>query len=303
MIRWIAVFLLLPMSLNAKTLTFVGDIVLGQDDRYTGKTFDWQYSINELTPYFTGVESHYVDDSVRSLLRQSITVGNFEGTLFSGDLKRADKKFAFRGKPEYAKILRNIGVDIVNLANNHAPFDYGKEGLERTKVILKAYGIETYGNDTIWDSHQILPLQKGKEGICICGLEAWHSGIKKRIKKNLEELKARCKFLVYTFHWGHERHYKPAKYQRRLAHWLLVEGVDLVVGHHPHVIQTIEQYKGKYIVYSLGNFIFGGNKNPSDKEAIIFEIDTKTSRANVYKVLTSSLTYRNDYKVVLMEQK
>ena len=89
--------------------------------------------------------------------------------------------------------------------------------------------------------------------------------------KTLEKVKKENPDLIIAnFHWGVERSLTPEEYQINLAHSAIDNGVDLVLGHHPHVLQGIEKYKGKYIVYSLGNFCFGGNKNPADKDTMIF---------------------------------
>ena len=80
-----------------------------------------------------------------------------------------------------------------------------------------------------------------------------------------------AQLIVVAFHWGNERETKPDEVQKMLAHLAIDSGADLVVGHHPHVLQGIEKYSGKYICYSLANFCFGGNSNPSDKDTIIFQ--------------------------------
>lgn len=86
-----------------------------------------------------------------------------------------------------------------------------------------------------------------------------------RAKKNNAEI------IIVSFHWGTERKYYPNSKQKSLGHYAINCGASLVLGHHPHVLQGIEQYKGRYIVYSLGNFCFGGNSNPKDKDTMIFQ--------------------------------
>ena len=80
-----------------------------------------------------------------------------------------------------------------------------------------------------------------------------------------------AQLIIVSFHWGTEKSNIPDDAQKTLAHLAIDQGADLVVGHHPHVLQGIEKYQGKNIVYSLGNFCFGGNKNPSDKDTMIFQ--------------------------------
>ena len=91
--------------------------------------------------------------------------------------------------------------------------------------------------------------------------------------------------MVVNFHWGNEYDYEADEYQRELAHKAIDMGADLIIGHHPHVVQEIEYYKGKAIVYSLGNFIFGGNTNPSVREAIIYQIAIHRDRSYCDKVI------------------
>ena len=105
--------------------------------------------------------------------------------------------------------------------------------------------------------------------ISVCGLDSYsasltqiESGIKKLKKKN-------CALIIVSMHEGIERQYSPESDQKGIAHFAIDHGADIVLGHHPHVLQGVEKYKGAYIVYSLGNFCFGGNSNPSDKDTMI----------------------------------
>ena len=83
--------------------------------------------------------------------------------------------------------------------------------------------------------------------------------------------KAGAQIIIVNFHWGIEKQYTPDENQKALAHLAIDEGADLVIGHHPHVLEGIEKYNGKYICYSLGNFCFGANRNPKDKDTMIFQ--------------------------------
>ena len=113
--------------------------------------------------------------------------------------------------------------------------------------------------------------------------------------------------MIISFHWGIEKDYKQSTIQTKLAHYAIDNGVDLVLGHHPHVLQGIEVYNDKYIVYSLANFSFGGNKNPKDKDTMIFNIeftfkDKKISdtKVKVYPTRVSSVTNTNDYSPTIL---
>ncbi|HBQ65024.1 MAG TPA: capsular biosynthesis protein, partial [Clostridiales bacterium] len=113
--------------------------------------------------------------------------------------------------------------------------------------------------------------------------------------------------VIVSFHWGSELQYYPDGVQVELGHVAIDAGADLVWGHHPHVIQGIEKYKDRYIVYSLGNFCFGGNINPSDKDTMIFQArfsftsgEKPSCTGNIVPCRISSVDYINDYKPVVL---
>ena len=110
-------------------------------------------------------------------------------------------------------------------------------------------------------------------------------------------------------HWGTEYEYAQNYAQINMAHYLVDQGVDLVLGSHPHVLQGIEKYKGKYILYSMGNFCFGGNTDPEDKDSMIFQ-QTFTfvnhelqpdDNISIIPVSVSGVSYCNNYQPVVLE--
>ncbi len=118
-----------------------------------------------------------------------------------------------------------------------------------------------------------------------------------------------CQLVIASFHWGIERKNYPNSVQKDLGRFTIDSGADLVLGHHPHVIQGIENYKGKYIVYSLANFCFGGNRNPSDKDTFIFQQTfefkngekTDSDKINIIPCSVSSVKHRNNYQSTPVE--
>ena len=123
-----------------------------------------------------------------------------------------------------------------------------------------------------------------------------------KLKDDIEELKGQGCVVVINFHWGEEGSYYPNSTQKSIARYAIDQGADLIIGHHPHVIEGLEKYKDKIICYSLGNFCFGGNANPSDKDT--FVLQTKFSFDNnkltkydirVIPFSISSVKYINDY--------
>ena len=127
----------------------------------------------------------------------------------------------------------------------------------------------------------------------------------------LEALRAGADIVIISFHWGIEGRYQQTGDQRSLAHYAIDNGADMVIGHHPHTLQPIEVYKGRTIAYSLGNFCFGGNRNPKDKDSVIlrqsFEFHGESlelldiPEPVVIPVSVSSVKDRNDYRPTVVE--
>ena len=115
--------------------------------------------------------------------------------------------------------------------------------------------------------------------------------------------------VIVSFHWGTEKATYPDEIQKTLAHIAVDNGADIVVGHHPHVLQGIEEYNGKNIVYSLGNFCFGGNRNPLDKDTMIFQQTftfengelVQDNVKNIIPCSLSSVKEYNDYQPTILE--
>jgi poly-gamma-glutamate synthesis protein (capsule biosynthesis protein) len=126
-----------------------------------------------------------------------------------------------------------------------------------------------------------------------------------RITRAVTDLRARGAQLVIAYHhWGVERENVPERYQMDIGRFTLRQGADLVLGAHPHVVQGIEEYNGRFIVYSLANFSFGGNANPHDQDSFIFQQKFTFYRGEllpendtrVIPVFVSSVRYRNDFR-------
>lgn len=205
--------------------------------------------------------------NVQSILaNDDLTVANLETTLTTATKKR-DKEFSFKGDPTYVNILLEGSVEAVNLANNHI-HDYLEKGYNDTIKTLKDAEVGYYGYNMF--------LIKEVKGIKI-GLAGFtgfssDSSTKVQIKEALKYFTENgVDIKIVTFHWGVEKDNYFNKTQQSLGKYAIDNGADLVIGHHPHVLQGIEEYKDAYIVYSLGNFVFGGNRNPSDKDSMIFQ--------------------------------
>lgn len=280
------------------TISAAGDCTLATDVNYAGgPTFVAKYNEVQNPSYFlAGVQSVFANDD--------LTIVNFEGTL-TNLTTRQDKQFAFRGDPEYVKILTEGSVEAANLANNHSR-DYGMQSLADTKQYLSEAGITHFG----YEETAIVECKGVKIGLI--GIYVLPDGLGRmqQLKEHIQKVKSEGAVItIVNFHWGIEREYYPNDVQKQLAHAAIDNGADLVIGEHPHVLQGIETYQGKKIVYSLGNFCFGGNKNPSDKDSMIFQ-QTFTVRdgkilsyddVNVIPCSISSVTNVNDYQPTILE--
>ena len=241
------------------TVSAVGDCTLGTDESFNTSTSFNAYEAMNGTSYFF--------QNVRSILEaDDATFANFEGTLTT-ETARESKEYAFKGDPSYTQILTDGSIDVVTLANNHSS-DYGAKSLTDTEEALDAAGIDYCIGDKI--------AVKEVNGIptAFIGIYVLNDGMarEEQVKQTIAAAKQQgAKLVIVAFHWGTEKAAEPDETQKSLAHTAIDCGADLVVGHHPHVLQAIEYYKGKYIAYSLGNFCFGGNSAPSDLDTMIFQ--------------------------------
>ena len=245
-----------PVSL---TLSVVGDCTLGTDE-----TFDYDTSLNA---YYENYGADYFLQNVRSIFSaDDLTIANFEGTLTDSD-EREDKTFAFKAPASYASILSGSAVEAVNTANNHS-HDYGDQGFDDTLAALDDAGIVHFG----YDETAVMDIKGIKVGMVGIYELYDHLDREQQLKDNIAKVQADgAQLIVVIFHWGNETETVPDSNQTTLGRMAIDLGADLVCGHHPHVLQGIETYKGKNIVYSLGNFCFGGNSSPSDMDTMIYQ--------------------------------
>ena len=271
-------------------LSFTGDCILGTDE-----FFAWDTG---LPAYYNLYGPEYFLKNVRSIFEEDdLTIVNMEGTL-TEETTRVDKQFAFKGDPEYVKILTSSSVEAANVANNHS-HDYGEKSFQDTVQTLEENGIKTFGYDDV----AILEVKGIRVGMF--GIYELDDHLERipQVKQDIAKLKDQnVDIIVAVFHWSNELVTVPDENQVTLAHLAIDEGADVVVGHHPHVVQGIDEYKGKTIAYSLGNFCFGGNTHPTEMDTFIFQkkfiLDGKRNiTGSEYKVIpcrvSSETTYNN----------
>ncbi|OGO78641.1 MAG: hypothetical protein A2Y23_10035 [Clostridiales bacterium GWB2_37_7] len=274
-------------------ISAAGDVTLGRDadTSYYG-SFDHEVALQKSNYSYFMKNVKYIFEN------DDLTLVNLEGPLTSATAK-AEKQFIFKGKADYTEVLKQGSIEAVNLANNHM-FDYLDQGYWDTVSNLSAAGLGYFGFE-----HKYLTEVKGLK-IGLLGFLGWDNSKQKKeeIKKAVDSLKDEgASLIIASFHWGEERNYTPNQIQKDLGRYSIDVGVDLVLGHHPHVIQGIETYKGKSIVYSLGNFSFGGNKNPTDKDAYIYQHSfsfknnvLQQEEGQVIPISVSSVKNRNNYQ-------
>lgn len=272
-------------------ISFAGDCTLAEALAWKGSSEGFVHVVGDDYDYcFQNALKYFQNDDM--------TLVNFEGTL-TDETSHLTKEFVFGAPFEYVNMLTNASVEAVNLANNHS-FDYLKPGLDDTTTTFDEAGI-------LWcyaDNVAVYEVRGIRIGLCGYdtvsngyGIDTMYSAIDKL--KSLD-----CNIIIVSMHWGVERDYEPRAEQVDFGHNLIDYGADIVIGHHPHRLQPIERYNGKYIVYSLSNFVFGGNYSLSDPDSAIVQVEfvmdeTNTKcvdyRLNAYPYLQTSTRPGNDY--------
>ena len=241
------------------TLSFAGDCTFGSISSNWNNRNHFIQTIGENYDYpFANVREYFENDD--------FTIINLEGPLTDSASGGANKRFSFRGPTAYSQIMTSSSVEAVTLANNHSE-DFGSAGYESTTQVLKDAGITYVEKDNY-------TLHTTESGLVI-GLYAGAFDMTiKDIQKDLATLKSQgAEIIICAFHWGSEGHYRPDNDQQKIAKAAIDAGADIVYGHHPHVLQKIEEYKDGIIFYSLGNFSFGGAALPGDYDTALLQME------------------------------
>lgn len=284
-------------SVKTITVTATGDCTLGktQEQGYDGS----------FVSYYDGRGPEYFFKGVRDIFEaDDFTLINLECVLTTSN-DRVDKTYNLKGDPTYTEIMTSSSVEACTLGNNHSS-DYGPQSLTDTQNALDAAGIVYGYNDHIGTYTTDEGLTIGYVSASVLSQGEVYINY---LKDGIASLKAQnVDLIIACCHWGIEGEHYPIDFQKKLAHELIDCGADLVIGNHPHVLQGVELYNGKVICYSLGNFSFGGNRNPSDKNTMMFQqkftyvngILQPDINANIIPCTISSASGYNDFQPTIV---
>jgi poly-gamma-glutamate capsule biosynthesis protein CapA/YwtB (metallophosphatase superfamily) len=260
----VIIFLLIALTIGCKeeqvTVAFTGDVMLDRGVRQSIERYGISYLFEDIHPFLA--------DNFTSII-------NFECTAFMDSLHPMNKLYTFTTNPKWLAELKKNNIDIASLANNHS-MDYGYAGLSQTASNLHHNGILPSGYSNRKGIHPCepftvtmlprpmavffaTPYQPDQECICAGPDTAFSKRIQLYKKANPQTV------VVAYLHWGIEYSKTAANQQTEQAHQLIDSGADVIIGHHPHVVQNIECYNGKFILYSLGNFIFDASTTPTNQ--------------------------------------
>ena len=268
------------------TISFIGDCTLASsqynNDFINKVNGDYNY------PFKNVAEIFKADD---------YTIANLECTFSDRVGLVSDGTFAFKAPSDYARILPAGGIDFVTTANNHRD-DFADNGRVDTDMALDIAGVPHRSDNETY----LFSLDGHKVGIYCCYNHL--SPTEEMVKTAIESLKDQgASFVICAFHWGVEGSYQITEVQDQIAHYAVEQGADVVYGSHPHVLQKMETYKDSVILYSMGNFSFGGNTSPRDRDTAIVQLvltegkgtRLKVSAVKVIPCCLSSTERINDY--------
>ena len=285
------------------TVTCTGDFTIGGDNYHNkGKKF---YS--ELEKH--GKDINFTMQNVKDIFRKDdLTLVNFEGTLTNTKSVPRNKQgndFLFNIDPKYVNVLPDNYIEAVSLANNHV-MDHGTEGYEDTKRAL-------YDANVIYSTPEDVGVYT-VNGVDIAMLSylcidrydkpvGGYDNLYDKVAADIAATREKYPIVIVSFHWGNELDYTPNERQKKMGRLAVDSGASLVIGHHSHRINPIEEYNGVYICYSLGNFCFSGNDKPKDMNSIMFQTRFRVSKSGeisntgfrIIPIRITSLKDRNNY--------
>ena len=257
---------------------FGGDVMLSRKINYLLKQAD-----NYFIP-FINLEKFFKS--------ADISMVNLESPLTSNCPVVNNSTMTFCAEEKFAEILRRAGINYVSFANNHF-LDYGKEGYDSTNNYLQQQNIEVINNG----QGKVITLKGKKIGLLSYNL-TWNNVTNEELALKIKNLKSQVDFLIINYHWGEEYQDEPSNYQKEIAHLTIDNGADLIIGHHPHHVQPIEKYQGKYIFYSLGNLVFDQNWSYKTRVGELVKITLDKDNQVFYEIYPTRIDDFINVKVI-----
>ncbi len=281
------------------TISAAGDCTLGgyKEQGYAYTFWETYDKAEDKGYFFANVKDIFEADDM--------TIVNLEGPLTRSEDFREGQIYSMRGEPEYAWLLPEAGIETVSMGNNHR-LDCKEQGTEDTVEALQEAGV-VYAYDRNVGIYETKGIRIGFVSV---NEVSEGSVVEKYLQDGIASLQEQgVELILACCHWGVEREYYSEDYQKKLGRKCIDWGADLVLGCHAHVLQGIDQYQGKYIVYGLGNFCFGGNRSPSDMDTMIFqqtftispEGEVTCGEARVIPCSVSSVSSRNNFQPTPLE--
>lgn len=275
-------------------LMFVGDVMLDRGIEYMVKKQgggDWQFLFSEI---------------IGELKKADFLVGNLESVVSDKGTK-VGSIYSFRAEPESLEVLLWTGFDLVSVANNHI-FDYGREAMEDSWQRLIDVGIDYIGGGfSHHEAHRPAIKEIGGNRIAFLaynnqGAEFWQAtkerlGIAWLNEESLKDIgnaKNQADLVIVLVHWGDEYQTKPNQSQQGWAQAMMASGADLIIGHHPHVVQPVEKINQSWVAYSLGNFIFDQAFDEKTKKGLLLEVAVKDGKID--KVIPQELSFNQFFQ-------
>lgn len=294
---------LLPLAALSETvtITFLGDCTIGGEDRL--KQFDYSFD-----GYLRQYGYDYFFREVQPIIaKDDLTIANLEGCFLNYESAAVEKTYNFRGSKDYVQVLTGSSVEAVSIANNHI-MDYGYDGVTHTVNTLDAASLPWFGTFEAREQTWVWQRDDIKIGFVSMEISYWYYRHRNLLKSQVQALRDEgCDVVICVMHGGEEYRARHLRIQEQFAHAVLDYGADIIVGHHPHVLQGVEVRDGKTICYSIGNFVFGGNAKVRAPYTAMFQFTLSFSEAgdylghqlNIIPALPSGDKENNNYQPVL----
>lgn len=276
------------------TISAVGDVTIGRNVQSSSTIFqrELERQGNDINFIFRNIKDIFAEDD--------LTIVNFEGVLadsYNIPSRKRENSFLFLAPPAYASALGDNSVEVATIENNHID-DFGDQGRADTQQALADAGVQWADefHSTIYE------VQGVRIAVLAYKTFDYYSTLFTKVPEEIVQARQEADLVICCFHWGAEKDYAPNANQQKLGRLAIDSGADLVVGHHSHRINPIEQYNGRYIVYSVGNFSFAGNSKPDDMSTFIFQTRFRIKDgeiiANPFRIIPcriSSKANENDF--------